>query len=152
MIRRPPRSTLFPYTTLFRSRPVIVYIHGGPESQARPGFLGRYNYFLDELGVAMIYPNVRGSAGFGKTFLKLDNGMKREDSVKDIGALLDWIGEQPELDAGRVMVAGGSYGGYMAFACAVHFADRLPRAGRNQGILNFLTLLQRPERYPTRRG
>ncbi len=112
-------------------RPVIVYIHGGPESQARPGFLGRYNYFLDELGVAMIYPNVRGSAGFGKTFLKLDNGMKREDSVKDIGALLDWIGEQPELDAGRVMVAGGSYGGYMAFACAVHFADRLAGASSN---------------------
>ncbi len=121
-------------------RPVIVYIHGGPESQARPGFLGRYNYFLDELGVAMIYPNVRGS-------LKLDNGMKREDSVKDIGALLDWIGEQPELDAGRVMVAGGSYGGYMAFACAVHFADRLAGASSNVGISNFVTFLERTESY-----
>src|SRR5260221_14440996 len=102
MIRRPPRSTLFPYTTLFRSRPVIVYIHGGPESQARPGFLGRYNYFLDELGVAMIYPNGRGSAGFGKTFLKLDKRMKRPDSVKDTGPPLHRVREQPERGAGRV--------------------------------------------------
>ena len=128
-------------------RPVIVQIHGGPESQARPGFLGRNNYFVSELGVAMIYPNVRGSAGFGKTFLKLDDGMKREDSVKDIGALLDWIGEQPDLDADRVMVAGGSYGGYMAFACAVHFADRLAGVSSNVGISNFVTFLERTESY-----
>ena len=128
-------------------RPVIVQIHGGPESQARPGFLGRNNFFVSELGVAMIYPNVRGSAGFGKTFLKLDDGMKREDSVKDIGALLDWIREQPDLDAERVMVAGGSYGGYMAFACAVHFADRLASASSNVGISNFVTFLERTESY-----
>ena len=128
-------------------RPVIVYIHGGPESQARPGFLGRNNYFLDELGVAMLYPNVRGSTGFGKTFLKLDNGMKREDSVKDIGALLDWIAEQPDLDPARVLVAGGSYGGYMAFACAVRFADRLAGASSNVGISNFVTFLERTESY-----
>src|SRR5207253_3672197 len=106
-------------------RPVIVYIHGGPESQARPGFISRNNYFVNELGLAIIFPNVRGSAGFGKTFLKLDNGMKREDSVRDIGALLEWIRDQPDLDASRVMIAGGSYGGYMALACSVHFADRI---------------------------
>ena len=97
-------------------RPVLINIHGGPEGQARLGFLGRNNYFVDELGVAMIQPNVRGSAGYGKTFLTLDNGMKREDSVKDIGALLDWIATQPDLDADRVMVIGGSYGGYMSLA------------------------------------
>src|SRR4029079_3628748 len=97
-------------------------------AQFRPGFLGRYNFFLNELGVAMIFPNVRGSAGFGKTFLKRDNGMKREDSVKDIGALLDWIAQQPDLDASRVAITGGSYGGYMTLACAVHFADRIARA------------------------
>ena len=80
-----------PRATYTGKRPVIINIHGGPEAQFRPTFIGRNNYFINELGVAIIFPNVRGSAGFGKTFLKLDNGMKREDSVKDIGALLEWI-------------------------------------------------------------
>src|SRR5205085_6238321 len=95
------------------------------ESQARPIFLGRNNFFVTELGVALVYPNVRGSTGFGKTFVKLDNGKLREDSVKDIGALLDWIKEQPDLDADHVMIVGGSYGGYMTLACATHFSDRI---------------------------
>lgn len=101
-------------------RPVLINIHGGPEGQYRPGFLGRNNFFLNELGVAIVYPNVRGSSGYGKTFLKLDNGYLREDSVKDIGALLDWIATQPDLDAERVMVLGGSYGGYMSLAVATN--------------------------------
>ena len=96
-------------------------IHGGPESQARPGFFGRWNYFIDELGIALIEPNVRGSTGYGKTFVALDNGMKREDSVRDIGTLLDWIRTQPDLDADRVLVEGGSYGGYMALGVATTF-------------------------------
>src|SRR5689334_9627166 len=79
-------------------RPVIVNIHGGPEGQFRPGFLGRNNYFINELGVAMVYPNVRGSTGYGKTFLKLDNGMHREDTYKDIGSLLDWLKQNLALD------------------------------------------------------
>lgn len=128
-------------------RPVIVNIHGGPESQARASFIGRNNYFVSELGVAMIYPNVRGSNGFGKTFLKLDDGVKREDSVKDIGALLDWIGMQPDLDPARVMVMGGSYGGYMAFASAVHFGERIAGAASIVGISNFVTFLERTESY-----
>ncbi len=128
-------------------RPVIVNIHGGPEAQARPGFIGRNNYFVSELGVAMIYPNVRGSEGFGKTFLKLDNGMNREDSVKDIGALLDWIAQQPDLDASRVMITGGSYGGYMTFASSVHFADRIASSVSVVGISNFVTFLERTESY-----
>jgi dipeptidyl aminopeptidase/acylaminoacyl peptidase len=128
-------------------RPVIINIHGGPEAQFRPGFTGRSNYFINELGVAIIFPNVRGSAGFGKTFIKLDNGMKREDSVKDIGALLDWIKEQPDLDGERIMVTGGSYGGYMTFACAVHFADRIAGAVSVVGISNFVTFLERTESY-----
>ncbi|MFM7564391.1 MAG: prolyl oligopeptidase family serine peptidase, partial [Planctomycetota bacterium] len=97
-------------------RPVIINIHGGPEGQSRPTFQGRNNFYMNELGVAMIYPNVRGSTGYGKTFVKLDNGILREDSVKDIGALLDWVATQPELDPTRVMVTGGSYGGYMTLA------------------------------------
>lgn len=95
-------------------RPVVVNIHGGPEGQSRPGFKGRWNYFLNELGVAIIYPNVRGSAGFGKTYLKLDNGMLREGTYKDIGTLLDWITTRKDLDADRIMIRGGSYGGHMA--------------------------------------
>ena len=128
-------------------RPVIINIHGGPESQTRPGFIGRNNYYVGELGIAMIYPNVRGSSGFGKTFLKLDNERRREDSVKDIGALLDWIAQQPDLDAGRVMVMGGSYGGYMALACSFHFADRIAGAVSSVGITNFVTFLERTESY-----
>ena len=128
-------------------RPVIVQIHGGPESQARPRFIGRNNYLVGELGIAMIYPNVRGSSGFGKTFLKLDNGRKREDSVKDIGALLDWIAKQPDLDASRVAIVGGSYGGYMTLACAVHFADRIAAAESVVGISDFVTFLEHTESY-----
>jgi dipeptidyl aminopeptidase/acylaminoacyl peptidase len=128
-------------------RPVIINIHGGPESQARPTFLGRSNYFLNELGCALIYPNVRGSNGFGKSFLLMDNGVKREDSVRDIGALLDWIAKQPELDSQRVMVTGGSYGGYMTLACAVHYSDRLRCALDVVGISDFRTFLQYTESY-----
>jgi dipeptidyl aminopeptidase/acylaminoacyl peptidase len=128
-------------------RPVLVDIHGGPEGQAEFGFLGRYNYFVEELGVAVIRPNVRGSSGFGKTFLSLDDGVKREDSVRDIGTLLDWIARQPDLDASRVLVSGGSYGGYMSLAVATHYADRIAGAIDVVGISNFVTFLQNTESY-----
>jgi dipeptidyl aminopeptidase/acylaminoacyl peptidase len=128
-------------------RPVIIDIHGGPEGQARPGFLGSNNYLINELGVAMIYPNVRGSTGYGKKFLSLDNGVKREDSVKDIGTLLDWIATQPDLDANRVMVMGGSYGGYMTLASMTHFNDRLRCAIDVVGISNWISFLEHTEAY-----
>ncbi|HET9210469.1 MAG TPA: prolyl oligopeptidase family serine peptidase [Thermoanaerobaculia bacterium] len=128
-------------------RPVYVSIHGGPESQARPLFLGSMNYLLDELGVAIVYPNVRGSAGYGKSYLKLDNGRLREDSVKDIGALLDWIATQPDLDPKRVMVAGGSYGGYMSLAVMTHYSDRLACGWDTVGISNFVTFLEHTQGY-----
>lgn len=128
-------------------RPVIINIHGGPEGQTRPIFLGRNNYFINELGVAMIYPNVRGSAGFGKSFLKLDNGLLREDSVRDIGALLDWIATQPELDASKIMVTGGSYGGYMTLAVATHYNNRITCALDVVGISHFGTFLKNTESY-----
>jgi dipeptidyl aminopeptidase/acylaminoacyl peptidase len=85
---------------------VIIDIHGGPDDQARPQFNGPDNYFISELGIAKIYPNVRGSTGYGKTFLKLDNGYQRESAIKDIGALLEWIKTQPDLDSDRVMLTG----------------------------------------------
>jgi dipeptidyl aminopeptidase/acylaminoacyl peptidase len=128
-------------------RPVMVSIHGGPEAQSRPGFQGRNNYFLNELGVAILYPNVRGSTGFGKTFVSLDNGFKREDSVKDIGAMLDWLPTQPDLDPTRVMITGGSYGGYMTYAVAVHYSDRIRSAIASVGISNFVTFLESTEAY-----
>ena len=128
-------------------RPVIINIHGGPEGQSRPDFLGRTNYYINELGVAIIYPNVRGSTGYGKSFVKLDNGLRREDSVKDIAALLDWIAKQPELDAQRVMITGGSYGGYMTLATATNYNDRICCALDVVGISNFNTFLTNTESY-----
>ncbi|WP_295640063.1 prolyl oligopeptidase family serine peptidase [uncultured Methylibium sp.] len=128
-------------------RPVVVRVHGGPESQATMGFLGRWSYLVNELGIAMIEPNVRGSAGYGKTFLTLDNGMKREDSVKDLGSLFDWIATQPGLDPSRVLVVGGSYGGYMSLAASVHYADRIAGAIDVVGISSFTTFLANTESY-----
>ena len=127
--------------------PVVVSIHGGPESQARPAFSSTYQLWLEKLGVAVIVPNVRGSSGYGKTYVKLDNGFNREDSVKDIGALLDWIAAQPDLDQDRVAVFGGSYGGYMVLASAVHFSDRLRAAVDIVGISSFVTFLENTQDY-----
>jgi dipeptidyl aminopeptidase/acylaminoacyl peptidase len=127
--------------------PVVINIHGGPESQARPLFSAETQYLVNELGIAVLVPNVRGSDGYGKTYLKLDNGYKREDSVKDIGALLDWIATQPDLDAKRIAVYGGSYGGYMVLASMTHYNDRL-RAGVDiVGVSNFVTFLNNTESY-----
>lgn len=140
LIQRPPKS-------FTGKRPVLIDIHGGPEAQARVGFNGRYNFIVNELGIAFIEPNVRGSTGFGKSFHQLDNGRLREDSVKDIGALLDWIARQPDLDASRVVVQGGSYGGYMANAVAVQFSDRIRGVMPAVGISNFVSFLERTESY-----
>jgi len=128
-------------------RPAIVDIHGGPEGQSRPGFLGRNNYWINELGIAMVYPNVRGSTGYGKTFLAMDNGFKREDTVRDIGTILDWMAKDPAIDASRIGVYGGSYGGYMSLATMTHYNERM-RAGIDVvGISNFLTFLQNTSGY-----
>jgi dipeptidyl aminopeptidase/acylaminoacyl peptidase len=127
--------------------PVVINIHGGPESQALPVFNPSIQFLVEELKVAVLVPNVRGSSGYGKSYLQLDNGLKREDSVRDIGALLDWIGGQPELDAARVGVAGGSYGGYMVLASMVNYNERI-RAGIDVvGISDFGTFLKNTESY-----
>jgi dipeptidyl aminopeptidase/acylaminoacyl peptidase len=127
--------------------PVIVNIHGGPESQFRPGFSSTIQYWVNELGVAVIAPNVRGSDGYGKDFLALDNAERREDSVRDIGALLDWIDAQETLDDDRVMVYGGSYGGYMVLASMTHYNDRLAGAVDIVGISNFVSFLENTSGY-----
>ncbi len=129
-------------------RPLIISIHGGPEGQSRPGFLGRNNYLLNELGVAMFYPNVRGSTGYGKRFVTLDNGPElRENSVKDIGAFLDVLARDRALDPSRFGVTGGSYGGYMCYASAIRFGERLRGANCAVAISNFVTFLENTQAY-----
>lgn len=127
--------------------PVLIYIHGGPESQYRPRFSSTFQFYVNELGVALWVPNVRGSSGYGKEYLGLDNGYLREDSVKDIGALLDYIATDESMDASRVGVIGGSYGGYMVLASLVHFSDRLRAGVETVGISNFVTFLENTQDY-----
>jgi dipeptidyl aminopeptidase/acylaminoacyl peptidase len=127
--------------------PVIIDIHGGPEGQVRPEFLGRDNYYINELGIAIIYPNVRGSTGYGKTFQKLDNGFLREGSYKDISTLLDWIQTQPDLNAGKVMITGGSYGGFMTLAVATNYNDRICCSVDVVGPSNLVTFLEHTSGY-----
>ena len=127
--------------------PVVVDIHGGPEGQEQPYFSSTMQLWLNEFGVAIITPNVRGSSGYGKSYLLLDNGYKREDSVKDIGKLLDWIGGQADLDKDRVAVFGGSYGGYMVLSSMTHYNDRIACGVDVVGISNFVTFLKNTKEY-----
>ena len=138
VLYRPPASFAGP-------RPVIINVHGGPVERERPRAIGRSNYFRNELGIAVIYPNIRGSSGFGRSFEQLDNGLLRENAVKDIGALLDWIAAQPGLDKNRVMIAGPSYGGFVALAAAIAYGDRLRGVNPAFGITDFPSFLESTE-------
>jgi dipeptidyl aminopeptidase/acylaminoacyl peptidase len=122
--------------------PVLIDIHGGPEGQSRPVYDGLVQYLASSAGWAVLQPNVRGSSGYGRTYLGLDNGRRREGAVKDIGALLDWVDHQPELDRDRVAVMGASYGGYMVLASLVHHGDRLAGGIELAGSSSFLSLLE----------
>jgi dipeptidyl aminopeptidase/acylaminoacyl peptidase len=137
----PPKSK-FP-----GKRPVIVNIHGGPEGEARPVYQGRNNYFLSEMGVAILFPNIRGSTGFGKTYVAMDNGFKREDSYKDIETLLGWIKQQPNLDGERIMITGGSYGGHMTLATATRYNDLITCSVDIVGMSSLVTFLEHTEPY-----
>lgn len=130
-----------------RKAPVVIQIHGGPEGQSRPAFSPTIQQWVNELSLAVLVPNVRGSTGYGKTYVSLDNAEKREDSVKDVGALLDWIRTRPDLDASRVAVHGGSYGGYMVLASLVHFGERIKAGVDVVGIADFTTFLTRTSAY-----
>jgi dipeptidyl aminopeptidase/acylaminoacyl peptidase len=136
-----------PHGKFIGPRPTMILIHGGPEGQFRPDFLGATNYYLNELGVALIFPNVRGSSGYGKTFLALDNGLLREGSYKDINSLLDWVSRQPELDAKRVLITGGSYGGFMTLAVATNYNDRICCSVDIVGPSNLVTFLEHTSGY-----
>ncbi len=140
LLYRPPPS-------FTGKRPVVVGIHGGPEGQARPSFMGRANYYLNELGVAIVLPNIRGSTGYGKTFTKLDNGTLREDSYRDVEVLLDWIKREPGLDGDRILVTGVSYGGHVTFAVAANYSDKIRCALPVVGMSNLVSFLERTEAY-----
>jgi len=127
--------------------PVLISLHGGPESQFRPGFDPWIQYLVNELGFAVIAPNVRGSSGYGKTYMALDNGILREDAVKDVGAMLVWIGLHKEFDARHVVVSGGSYGGYLALATLVNYSDRLRGGVDVSGIADFVSFLTNTAPY-----
>jgi dipeptidyl aminopeptidase/acylaminoacyl peptidase len=131
-------------------RPVLMIFHGGPEGQSRPGYRGSFHYYLNELGVALVYPNVRGSTGYGRKYLALDDGLKRGDAIKDVAAVLDWVAGSDRLDAGRVAAYGGSYGGFMSLACLTNYPDRFRCGVDNVGIANFTTFLRDTSDY--RRG
>lgn len=131
---------LYPASKRFTGkRPVIIDIHGGPVSQALPFYYSNVNYYTNELGISVIFPNIRGSNGFGKVFTELDNGIKKEDALKDIGSLLDWIASRPDLDADRVMVTGGSYGGYMTYRTAIAYNSKIRCAVEAFGISDMLS-------------
>ena len=146
-VQRTIPAFVYKPATITEPVPVIISIHGGPEGQFRPRFGSTTQLWVNKLGAAVIAPNVRGSSGYGKDYVALDNGFKREDSVKDIGALLDWVATQPDLDKDRVIVIGGSYGGYMVLASAVHYSDRLVGAVDIVGISNFVTFLKNTKDY-----
>jgi dipeptidyl aminopeptidase/acylaminoacyl peptidase len=127
--------------------PVILYIHGGPESQERPVYNANFQYWLNELGAAVLTPNIRGSTGYGKTWLNLDNGMQRSDAIKDIGSLIDWVKSQPALDADRIIVFGASYGGFMTLASLSNYGDRLAGGVDIVGPSNYVTFLTNTDGY-----
>ena len=130
------------------ARPLVVDIHGGPEGQARPIYKFERNSLLNELVVAIFFPNVRGSTGFGSRFMSLDDGPdRREHAVRDVGAFLDHLAKDARLDAARVGVTGASYGGYLCYASAIHFGERLKAAACEVALSNFVSNLESMESY-----
>ncbi len=129
--------------------PVLISVHGGPEAQHEPHYRGQDEFLTRELKVALLSPNIRGSDGYGKSFRKLDDGALRENAIKDIGSLLDWIDKQPNLDRDRVAIQGGSYGGFVVLASLARYPDRF-RAGVDQVGISDLESLARSV-TPTRR-
>ena len=139
------RRTLSAY--LYRPRspgrhPVLIDVHAGPAEEYRPLFDPFLQFLVNELGYTVVAPNIRGSSGYGKSFLNLDNGLLREDAVKDIGSLLVWIGLAPDLDRDHVAVMGVGYGGYIALASLADYNDRLRGGIDIGGITDFVTLLE----------
>jgi dipeptidyl aminopeptidase/acylaminoacyl peptidase len=129
-----------------RLPPVIVYPHGGPESQTRPNFTALFQYFLQN-GYAILAPNVRGSSGYGTAYMNLDNTTKRMDSVKDLAYAAYWLRDQKQGDPKRLAVYGGSYGGFMVLAQVTHYPELWAAGIDIVGICNFVTFLEKTGAY-----
>ena len=129
--------------------PVIISVHGGPEAQERAGFNPLYQYYLSR-GYAVLAPNVRGSTGYGKSYSHLDNAQKREDSVKDLAAAVQWLKTYGGADPKRIAVMGGSYGGYMTMAAITLYPDLFAAAVNTVGIVNWETFLKNTSGYRRR--
>jgi dipeptidyl aminopeptidase/acylaminoacyl peptidase len=129
-----------------RPPPVIVYPHGGPESQTRPEFSGIFQYFI-QAGYGIFAPNVRGSSGYGTKFMNLDNTTKRMDSVKDMIHGVTWLRDQKKADPKRIAVYGGSYGGFMVLAGVTQYPDVFAAGIDAVGIANFVTFLENTGAY-----
>ena len=134
-------------TTPIRPFPVVILFHGGPESQFRPRFMGKYNYLISEEKIVMICPNVRGSRGYGKKYLKADNGREREKVLFDIERIYNAIAADSSLDQGRIAVMGGSYGGFMSLHSMVKLNNFLKCGVDVVGISNFVTFLENTSDY-----
>ncbi len=133
-VYRPPGSGPFP---------VLIWLEGGTDGQFRPGFNPFIQFLVAELRMTVIAPNVRGSNGYGRSYRQLDDGLRREDAIKDIGALIAWIGQQGDLDRTCVLVMGSGYGGYLALTAVMHFGDRLLGGIDHAGVGNLISLLER---------
>ncbi len=127
--------------------PVLLVLHGGPEAEFRPSFDPWLQYVVNELGFAVVAPNLRGSSGYGKTYLGLDNRMLRDDVVKDLGAVIVWLSSQNSLDAKHVAVAGSGYGGFLALAALTNYGDRLVGGVDLAGMGDFISFLTNTAPY-----
>jgi dipeptidyl aminopeptidase/acylaminoacyl peptidase len=121
--------------------PIVLSFHGGPEGQERPGFNTTYQALLSR-GIAVFAPNVRGSSGFGKKFVNLDNGALRVNGVKDIKASVDYVVSSGVADPKRIGIVGGSYGGYMVMAGLTEYPDMFAAGANLFGVVNFETFFK----------
>jgi len=124
--------------------PVVLSFHGGPEGQERPAFRSDYQALVSQ-GIAVFAPNVRGSSGFGKRFVNLDNGAKRVDGVRDIQSSADYLVQIGFADPKRLGITGGSYGGYMTMAGLTEFPDLFAAGANLFGMVNFATFFEHTE-------
>lgn len=127
--------------------PVLLWMHGGPEEQARPSFDPIVQFFASSRRIAVLAPNVRGSDGYGKRYLSLDDGLRRHEAIADVGALLDWIAARSDLDADRVGIHGASYGGFMVLASLVAYPKRIRAGSDLVGMSNLVTFLENTRDY-----
>ncbi|KAJ3308587.1 hypothetical protein HDV04_001044 [Boothiomyces sp. JEL0838] len=136
----------FYYKAKKEKSPVVLYMHGGPASQIKatfspPNHCLSFQFMVNEMGISVLAPNVRGSSGYGATYQAADDGLKRVDSVYDIGACIEWIKTQPNLDSEKICIMGRSYGGYMVLAGLVEY-PQLHCGIDTCGISDFVSFLQ----------